>query len=79
MDKLLRSMRKKIEESTESRNKAATVHALIIINADQMRGLDAYRICSELGLPPSYHTEVKKAINTASMLDKMGHRLVEKV
>lgn len=79
MEKLFKEMKKKIEDNTVSRSKSAALHALVIIHAGSLKHADPYEVASQLGLRPSFHTEIRKALNTAAMLDEMGHRIVEKV
>ena len=48
------------------------VHCQVLVNADQLRGVDAEEFCERVGIEPSWAIEFKKMLKLAQLLKDRG-------
>jgi hypothetical protein len=72
---LVESIKLALQRAAEERNKVATFHSLVLINADRLKHLDAHEFCKNVGVTDTFHIEFKKMIATAQILSQLGYSI----
>lgn len=67
---------REISAAAANRRKAAMVHYQVLMNADQLCGVDAKEFCERVGIEPSWEVEFNKMVNLAQLLKERGISLV---
>lgn len=68
---------REISAAAANRGKAVMVHYQVLMNADQLRGVQAEEFCARVGIEPSWAIEFKKMLNLAQLLKDRGVSLVD--
>lgn len=76
-DQLLTDLREQFEHAEFTRQKTATVFALVLINAPVLMGISGDEFCDATHLPVGFAIEFNKLINQYITLQEMGYNIVQ--
>ena len=68
-------IKKQIASAALDRDKIATFHLQVLLNASHLTGVDAKDFCKHVGVPESYATEFRKMMKLAQLISSTGHTL----
>ena len=69
-------MKSTIHRAEAKRQKLATFHALVLVHAGELVGIDPSRFCAEVGVPPSWKREFAKMVALRRALAEEQYRVV---
>lgn len=69
-------IRSSIREAETVRQKTAMFHLQVLLNAEDLDGVNAEKFCRELGLTRGYAREFTKMINLSALMKECGVHLV---
>ena len=58
----------KIRDAAHNNQKIAMFHYQVLINANDLEGLDPVDFCKDIGVPKSYATEFRKMLSLAKLM-----------
>jgi hypothetical protein len=64
-----------VHDAVGAKQKISTFHLQILLNANELQGLNAKAVCRELAVPESYATEFTKMLSLARLMEERGVRL----
>ena len=64
-----------IRQAARNRNKLATFHYLVLINADLLADVNPIDFCRQVGMGDSFATEFRKMIGLAKLMEERGVRI----
>lgn len=73
--KIVETIKLALQKAQEDRNKMATFHSLVLVNADDLQHLDPHEFCRNVGVTKAYHIEFRKMIAAAHTLSDMGYSI----
>lgn len=73
---LLTQIRKLLAAAKKRKKKVAALHSLALIHAVAIKEVGPVEFCRAVGLPATYHIEVRKMIAAAEFLPELGYTLV---
>jgi dihydroorotase len=76
--KIIETIKLTLQKAQEERNKTATFHSLVLLNANLLKDLDPYEFCRSVGVKRTYHIEFRKMIATAHTLSELGYSIQKK-
>jgi hypothetical protein len=77
MQKLLDSIRIALDDAQKEKEKAATLHSLVLIHAAELASLEPLEFCRQLGIHKSYQTEFRKMLSATRVLEELGYAVQE--
>ena len=72
---LVETIKLALEKAAEERNKVATFHSLVLINAERLDHLDPHEFCRNVGVTDAFHIEFRKMISAARKLSELGYSI----
>jgi hypothetical protein len=73
---MISEIARRVREAANGGQKIANVHYLVLVNAEQLKGLDAVAFCKDIGVPETYATEFRKMISLARLMREQGARIL---
>ena len=68
----------KVRDAAPNGKKIAMFHYQVLINADDLKGLDPVDFCKDIGVTKSYATEFRKMLSLAKLMKEEGVRISER-
>jgi hypothetical protein len=75
---MISEIARRVREAANGGQKIAMFHYLVLINAQQLKGLDAVAFCKDIGVPETYATEFRKMISLARLMKEQGASILTK-
>lgn len=74
-ESLMEQIKGAIHRAAGGNQKVAMMHFQILINADELAGIDPKAFCNEVSVSEKYATEFRKMIALARLMKEQGVRL----
>ena len=72
---IVKSIEEAVHNAARENKKIAMFHYQILINADELKGMDAIQFCQEIKVPITYATEFRKMLSLAALMKEKGTTL----
>jgi hypothetical protein len=69
---------RKVREAALGGQKIAMFHYQVLVNAEELKNLDAITFCKDVGVPETYATEFRKMISLARLMKEQGSTISTK-
>jgi hypothetical protein len=73
---MIEEIRRRVHQAAQDSQKIAMFHYQVLINADNLRDMDAIEFCQAIDVPETYATEFRKMLSLAIVMGNNGSTIV---